>query len=688
MNQPHNEQLDFLTPMLTITIETMADGETIATLQTRLQEFLIEAAPPGAEIGQQGAKWLACQMSRAIWSAMPNPSRHFAVERLPALGRNDRCVSGENCKHKQCCGSHSSAPSIDTTHCWAVLCETLPAHRLDDIIALGRLPDGMIVLVARRMLDSDPERVCALVEPHFAGKLNSRDKHLGELLLVLCDAYDATDQKKLKSALLTRVAAETSGQPRSDALQRLATMASDRDDYAEAWTLFDLAREASPNDPSLSHLEVIMLIGQGRQAEAQTRAKFWLNKLERAGYEMQTDRTMSWLAGIAQGRDPAQAMAQISAHGLGEWSRRLLAAINAGLAKPIDGKQQQLQLMRDAPSSDDFDEDALRNKLTAQLLTMGLPKVEVAKQVNAYIESRIADKLVAENSGAPAVEPAITRDPEYMLKSSATMAAIEAEWHRAWPLAKPFSTDPLPREISDVLAMPQVEFWVMFLEHHPEAFNSFDILDDVAIALDLLPDDPSGWTSITERNKLFARADALLRIVVGNVAKTNWRLPWIVEQNRPVLRMMVADAFQRYESVNGQWLPVMQTVLKLNPNDNHGLRDYVINERLRQGDNVGALNLAQCYPDDSAPAISFGRILALYRLGRMAEAHRVLNDVNQWSPKTARWLLPARKAAPKETSAYGIEVGGDEEAWIYREQMRDVWAATPDALAWLKKNIK
>ena len=51
--------------------------------------------------------------------------------------------------------------------------------------------------------------------------------------------------------------------------------------------------------------------------------------------------------------------------------------------------------------------------------------------------------------------------------------------------------------------------------------------------------------------------------------------------------------------------------------------------------------------------------------------------------KIEAYLLPAHKARPK-LSEYPIRVGGDDEAWLYRESRRSVWAAAPAALAWLK----
>jgi hypothetical protein len=52
-------------------------------------------------------------------------------------------------------------------------------------------------------------------------------------------------------------------------------------------------------------------------------------------------------------------------------------------------------------------------------------------------------------------------------------------------------------------------------------------------------------------------------------------------------------------------------------------------------------------------------------------------------PRVARALLAAEMPRP-ESDPYGVAVGGEEEAWLYREDMRETWQATPDALEFLR----
>ena len=289
------------------------------------------------------------------------PTEQILVAYLPALGRNDKCVIGNNCKHKQSCGSMPSVPVFNTNMCWAVLCESLADDRLQEILDSKRLPDGSIVTVAERLLEIAPERVCALIEPHFAG-----------------------------------------------------------------------AQRPSPDDPSLSHLEVVMMPSQGRHAEARERARFWIAKLQRHHDREVPAAMMVWLRNIADGQYPDQAMATLTADGLSEWSQRLVAAIKSGLAHPANNKHLSLEAVGAAADEKPASPDALKKALRQPLKKMGIAKDQIAAQVEI---------LLAQINALPATAASVAGDkPDgYRLKSSAVMEALEADWHRAWPLAKPFS---------------------------------------------------------------------------------------------------------------------------------------------------------------------------------------------------------------------------------------------------------
>ena len=79
----------------------------------------------------------------------------------------------------------------------------------------------------------------------------------------------------------------------------------------------------------------------------------------------------------------------------------------------------------------------------------------------------------------------------------------------------------------------------------------------------------------------------------------------------------------------------------------------------------------------------YGHVLALYRLGDLAGAAHRLSGAVDHLPLVKDYLLHKHPAKPKLNSQR-IRIGGKDQAWIYREDMRDYWAATAGCLEWLK----
>ena len=663
-----------ISALLKLAATCMDKGQTLQDLHEQCEAYALANLLDDKD-NHDGAAMMACGMSRSLWRSMPNPSRQFQIEKLPSLGRNDPCAIGLGCKHKQCCGSMPGFPAFDAEHCWAVLCEVLPAKRMQDILDSGRLPDSLLSLVAHRMLDTDPARVRALLEPHFAGKLNPKDKHASDLMLALCDAFDRLGEPKKKISLLERLIKVGAGQLRADALQRLATVHSDAGNFTAAWELFGEAQRAAPDDPSLAHLEILMLVSQKRHAEAEARAKFWTAKFTRAGYSDEEFPLLHWLRQIGQGHDAAQATADLAADRLSEWETRMIAAVEAGLAKPV--ATRHLRAVALASMQQDEPED-MEATLVRQLTGMGVSKKEAILQARKILPEIVA--AGKKQQGLQDDMPDTAASNEYVLTTDAQMQTREQEWHRAWPLGKPTSTHPLPDLTVDVWLPPQVEYWVGFLEQHPDAMNSLDILDDVIVALAFMPNDNSTWAGTPLRAKIHQRTHQLLDAVNANELV----LPWLCQENRPALRLLANEAFELNDYDEPDAMARMQQLLRLNPNDNHGLRDLVVNLHLAHGEDNDALAVIAKYPDDNMSTLCFGKVLALYRLGDIANATAALKAASKLKPKIVKFLLPARKAEPK-SSPYGIQIGGDDEAWQYRDQMREVWMSVPGAMEWLKR---
>jgi tetratricopeptide (TPR) repeat protein len=165
-------------------------------------------------------------------------------------------------------------------------------------------------------------------------------------------------------------------------------------------------------------------------------------------------------------------------------------------------------------------------------------------------------------------------------------------------------------------------------------------------------------------------------------------LPWGFLENRPGLRLL-AQLVMHYRDTgaNSEMIELIKWLLELNPEDNQGFRTILINWYL-QGENYAyALELAQRYSRDFLVDITYGRALALFGLGRREEAQTALDAAIDRSPLVAEYLGRARVPRP-EFHGPGITIGGPDEAWLYRDEMRATWKTTQGALNWLKQTFK
>jgi hypothetical protein len=273
-------------------------------------------------------------------------------------------------------------------------------------------------------------------------------------------------------------------------------------------------------------------------------------------------------------------------------------------------------------------------------------------------------------------------DGNFVLTPPPMVVAAEREWHEVFPLEKPFSVQDQPFDAHDVWDADTESCWGGFLRSHPECFDSLDILDDLATAIARHPQAEAPGLDDLLLGPVLARNETIIADACPNNTET--AVPWVIAGNRPALRGLVRT-FQWRLARNERNTAMLtaERLMGLNRDDNHGLRFMLMNEYLRDGKDTKALALAEQYPHDLAPETRFGAVLALVRMQRMPEAERALHTAHSDLPKTAQYLLPARIRRPKLQQGT-IEVGGDDQAWFYRDEMRSVWQQTPGALEWLR----
>jgi tetratricopeptide (TPR) repeat protein len=227
--------------------------------------------------------------ARAIYAAMPLPSRRFKPAKLQLPERNEPCCCGSGKKFKLCCGAMAqSVPRFPPELCAGPMLDAMGKS------AWAKLPgDHMpVALVACVAFDwRDQGRVADLVrllEP-WLPKQGPIPDDRADLLDLLGDAY-ADLRKPRKRKDLAQAMIERGGREvQAKGWQRVALMACDAGQYAVAHDAFLKSQRLAPDDPSLSVLELSLLIGEGRTDRLHERADFWARSLTRRNQQGEYD---------------------------------------------------------------------------------------------------------------------------------------------------------------------------------------------------------------------------------------------------------------------------------------------------------------------------------------------------------------------------------------------------------------
>jgi tetratricopeptide (TPR) repeat protein len=273
-------------------------------------------------------------------------------------------------------------------------------------------------------------------------------------------------------------------------------------------------------------------------------------------------------------------------------------------------------------------------------------------------------------------------DGEAQLAASGRLVEIEAEWRRHAEVDKP---DLVMLQSGDSTAPSRVAPGIAWLAGHPEAWQSFEILDDLTLAVreaELM----SGGAILLE--PLLERACALLRLALEHNAAGGCKLPWVFLGNRPALRLAASLCYLRLDQKRfddaeaiARWL-----VLELNPNDDHGLRAELTRLALRRGDARAALDVCDRYPDDGMIDTVFNRVLARFMLGNRDEATSALRAAAKSHPRIVPMLLAPSRKRPRDGGTY-VAYGSAQEAWIYRDESRSLWEQA-GALDWAREAVR
>ncbi len=645
-------------------------------LEVKIPPFLLASGTvPDAEalplLDSTVIRGMSVQAAREIWNVTPLPGNDYRPSPLREPGRNDRCPCGSGKKYKRCCGSlgFDQLPPIAPELIWMLLLEALPKQKVRELIVAGKAPmEPLLGLAEEYWEEGKPKKAVALLEPLFAGELKRHNELHGAALTLLFNLYEDLGYWRKKEKLINRVVEEAPPSPlRAEAFERLATIRMDKGDGAGAWKAFEAARADAPDSPGVALLEVHLLIAENRLDHAAERARFLARRLVKQGYDEEAP-FVGFLEKVAE--DPAGAMADFIEYedgASGEWLHLWLKGV---MGRPVPRYGLSGDELDDAPGAGSTD------SVERQLRGMGVPRSQ-----RASLSGELFPEYISAGDSFDGEEQ--KEGPAgFFLMPPTAVRDLEEEWEEVFPCEKPFSINYLPFDDGDVWDPEEEEDWTTFLEEHPEAFDSLDILDDLATAVVVHPEGETPWMDEFFLEPILYRGKAIIDQALSG--KEDVVLEWGFIENRPPLRLLtrlITLCNRRGEY--GEALRLAEWMLRLNPNDNHGFRELVINQYLISGEDEKALDLADRYPEDGSCGILYGKVLALYRTGQIEEAEEVFHVAARTFPKVVRYLTAARIRKPK-VDLNRVTLGGDDQAWIYREEMRKVWKESPGVFKWLK----
>ena len=162
---------------------------------------------------------------------------------------------------------------------------------------------------------------------------------------------------------------------------------------------------------------------------------------------------------------------------------------------------------------------------------------------------------------------------------------------------------------------------------------------------------------------------------------------WGILETRPYMRARerLADCLwklgRREEAIHHY-----RDMLRLNPNDNQGVRYRLLLWFLYGGDVEGAVDLLGKYEEEWTATWLYTRALAVFlREGSSTAARHALQEALEQNHHVVPYLM-GRRQLPKRLPKY-VVIGDRSQAVGYVAEFNDVWARTPGALSWVASAV-
>lgn len=214
-------------------------------------------------------------------------------------------------------------------------------------------------------------------------------------------------------------------------------------------------------------------------------------------------------------------------------------------------------------------------------------------------------------------------------------------------------------------------------------------------ALELSPDCADAYTVLAEQARDVERAldlyaagvDAAERALGPAVFAEQAGHFWGLVQTRPYMRARFGlaqslEALGRREEAMAHY----RALLRLNPNDNQGVRYSLLALLLELDRDDEAGSLMAEFADEPTALWRYGRALWTFRREGDGPAARGRLDAALRSNRyAARYLTGDDEPGPRPAS---YALGSEEEAIVCETCLGDVWRATPGAADWLRRHAR
>jgi len=162
---------------------------------------------------------------------------------------------------------------------------------------------------------------------------------------------------------------------------------------------------------------------------------------------------------------------------------------------------------------------------------------------------------------------------------------------------------------------------------------------------------------------------------------------WLILETRPYMRARAGLARCLWEGGRrDEAITHYRDLLRLNPNDNQGIRYVLASCLLELGRDGEVAGLLKQYEDDAAAAFAWTEtLLAFRREGDGAEAREKLAAALESNPHVPTFVLGRKKLPRRLPDLIGF--GDESEAVCYAAENIDAWKSTGGALSWLAERI-